>query len=95
MSWTLAALPRLKATVWPTGIVNRSSISGLGGDFGQAAHATSKGDVTHLPRSMALDHAKFGIRVNAVCPRREPACLLLLLLTNFSNGNRTAPGPRI
>lgn len=68
MSLSLAALPLLKAAGRPTAIVNLSSISGLGGDFGQAAYATSKGAVTHLTRSMALDLAKFGIRVNAVCP---------------------------
>ena len=68
MCLSLAALPLLKAAGRPTAIVNLSSISGLGGDFGQAAYATSKGAVTHLTRSMALDLAKFGIRVNAVCP---------------------------
>lgn len=68
MGMSLAALPLLKAAGRPTAIVNLSSISGLGGDFGQAAYATSKGAVTHLTRSMALDLAKFGIRVNAVCP---------------------------
>jgi meso-butanediol dehydrogenase/(S,S)-butanediol dehydrogenase/diacetyl reductase len=68
MGMSLAALPLLKAAGRPTAIVNLSSISGLGGDYGQAAYATSKGAVTHLTRSMALDLAKFGIRVNAVCP---------------------------
>ncbi|WP_367848770.1 SDR family NAD(P)-dependent oxidoreductase [Rhodoferax sp. WC2427] len=68
MRLSLAGLPLLKASRRPTAIVNLSSISGLGGDFGQAAYATSKGAVSHLTRSMALDLAKFGIRVNAVCP---------------------------
>lgn len=68
MCLSLAMLPLLKAAGKPTSIVNLSSISGLGGDFGQAAYATSKGAVTHLTRSMALDLAKYGIRVNAVCP---------------------------
>ncbi|MDZ4358688.1 MAG: glucose 1-dehydrogenase [Variovorax sp.] len=68
MNLSLAALALLKAAGRPTVIINLSSISGLGGDFGQAAYATSKGAVTHLTRSMALDLAKFGIRVNAVCP---------------------------
>ena len=68
MCLSLAMLPLLKAADSPASIVNLSSISGLGGDFGQAAYATSKGAVTHLTRSMALDLAKFGIRVNAVCP---------------------------
>jgi meso-butanediol dehydrogenase/(S,S)-butanediol dehydrogenase/diacetyl reductase len=65
---SLVSLPLLRAAPRPGAIVNVSSISGLGGDFGQAAYATSKGALTHLTRSMALDRAGEGIRVNAVCP---------------------------
>lgn len=64
---SLAALPWLRAAA-PSAIVNVASISGLGGDFGQAAYATSKGAAVHLTRSMALDLASTGIRVNSVCP---------------------------
>jgi len=32
------------------------------------AYVTSKGGVTLLTRSMAIDHAKQGIRINAICP---------------------------
>lgn len=33
-----------------------------------AAYVSSKGAVTLLTRAMAIDHAKQGIRVNAICP---------------------------
>lgn len=68
MEVSLALLPLLRLAGGSAAIVNVSSISGLGGDYGQAAYATSKGALTHLTRSMALDLAADGIRVNAVCP---------------------------
>jgi meso-butanediol dehydrogenase/(S,S)-butanediol dehydrogenase/diacetyl reductase len=61
-----AALPELKKTRGC--IVQTSSVSGLGGDWGTVAYNTSKGAVTNMTRAMALDHAKDGIRVNAVNP---------------------------
>lgn len=49
-------------------IVNVSSVSGLGGDWGAAAYNAAKGGLTNLTRAMALDHAADGVRVNAVAP---------------------------
>ena len=49
-------------------IVNTASISGLGGDFRFAAYNAAKGAVINYTRALAIDHARDGIRVNALCP---------------------------
>lgn len=49
-------------------IVNVASISGLFADFGFAAYNASKAAVVNLTRTLALDHGRHAIRVNAVCP---------------------------
>ena len=60
------ALPALRETRGC--IVNVSSYVGLVGFAGASAYAASKAAVLNLTRSMALDHAGEGIRINAVCP---------------------------
>jgi NAD(P)-dependent dehydrogenase (short-subunit alcohol dehydrogenase family) len=49
-------------------IVNFGSIWGGVGGRGHVAYCASKGAVHQLTRAMALDHARDGIRINAVCP---------------------------
>lgn len=49
-------------------IVNIASISGLAGDYGMGAYNASKGAVINYTRSLAMDCARDGIRVNALCP---------------------------
>ncbi len=49
-------------------IVNISSVGGLRGHQGQCGYDASKGAMDAFTRSMAVDLAKNGIRVNAVAP---------------------------
>jgi NAD(P)-dependent dehydrogenase (short-subunit alcohol dehydrogenase family) len=49
-------------------IVNMSSVQGLASQAGIPAYAASKGAVLSFTRQLAVDYAKHGIRVNAVCP---------------------------
>lgn len=58
-------------------IVNTSSLAGIVA-FGGPDYSASKGAVSILTRSLAMQVAKEGIRVNAVCPAAMP--------TNFGVG---------
>ncbi len=49
-------------------IVNNASIAGLVGFGGMPAYVASKHAVVGLTKNVALDYAKQGVRINAVCP---------------------------
>lgn len=59
-------------------IVNVSSVSGLGGDWGLSFYNASKGAVSNLTRALALEFGSRGVRVNAVNPS--------LTVTDMSQG---------
>ncbi len=61
-----AALPQLKKT--HCAIVNLASAAGLQGVPYAAAYCASKGGVVMLTKSLAIEHAKTGPRVNCICP---------------------------
>jgi meso-butanediol dehydrogenase/(S,S)-butanediol dehydrogenase/diacetyl reductase len=49
-------------------VINTASISGTRGDYGMGSYNAAKAGVINLTRSAALENARFGIRVNCVCP---------------------------
>lgn len=61
-----AALPHLLKT--HGAVINLSSASGLGGDWGMSAYNAAKGAVTNYTRALALEFGARGVRVNAVAP---------------------------
>lgn len=63
---TQAAIPALKQT--RGSVVSVSSDAGLNGNILCTAYCASKGALTLFTKSLALEMAPYGVRVNCVCP---------------------------
>ncbi len=66
-----AAIRQFEAQAGGGVIVNTASVAGLIG-YGSVVYGSTKGAITTLTRSLALEIAGQGIRVNSVCPAGMP-----------------------
>lgn len=64
---TRAVIPSMKAHGYGR-VINISSTLGIVGLANRTAYSASKGAVTLMTRTMALEFAPFGITCNAICP---------------------------
>ncbi len=63
-------------------IINIASVEGIEGFEGGSSYNASKGGVMILTRNMAIDYARVGVRVNAICPGFIETPLLESVLKN-------------
>ncbi|MFC5698822.1 SDR family NAD(P)-dependent oxidoreductase [Pseudomonas sp. GCM10022186] len=80
-----AAIPHLKTS--EGAIVNISSDAGRQGNRNAAAYCASKGGVTLLTKTLALDLAPFGVRCNAVSPGDIETPMLKFQAERYGQGD--------
>jgi NAD(P)-dependent dehydrogenase (short-subunit alcohol dehydrogenase family) len=81
-----AALPYLRRS--PRGaVVVVSSVQAYAAQTAVASYSASKGALNALVRSMAVDEAPFGVRVNSVCPGSVDTPMLRSSARRFSDGS--------
>ncbi|KRP59266.1 SDR family NAD(P)-dependent oxidoreductase [Pseudomonas trivialis] len=83
-----AAIPHLKLS--EGSILNISSDAGRQGNRNAAAYCASKGGVTLLTKTLALDLAPFGVRCNAISPGDIETPMLKFQATQYGQGNPQA-----
>ena len=69
-------------------IVNMASIGGIVGVRDRLAYCTTKFAVVGMTKSMALDHATDGIRVNCICPGRVETPFVAARLKEYPDPER-------
>lgn len=79
-----AALPALRAS--KGNVVNVSSVAGLRGQAYTSAYCASKGGLVLLTKSLALELAADGVRVNCVCPGAVDTPLIHEVAGSFPDG---------
>ena len=82
---TAAAIPHLRETKGC--VINLSSDAGIHGIVGAAVYCASKGGVTLLTKALALELARDGVRVNAVCPGDVATPMLSFQASTFGAGD--------
>jgi NAD(P)-dependent dehydrogenase (short-subunit alcohol dehydrogenase family) len=81
-----AALPHLRRSTRGA-IVVVSSVQAVATQTGVAGYAATKGALNALTRSMAIDEAAHGVRVNAVCPGSVDTPMLRRSAALFGDGS--------
>lgn len=84
-----ASIPHLRHAAG-TSIVNQASVAAMVGVAGMAAYGAAKGALVALTRSMAVDLAPLGIRVNVLCPGTVHTPLIEPLLLKRGKGDLDA-----
>lgn len=73
-------------------IINVASLAGLNGAYNMTLYSAAKAAVVSMSRSMGLDYARHGIRVNCVCPSATASDMFLngtteAVMDSFVNNN--------
>lgn len=87
------AAARIMAESGGGAILNTGSVLGYGTGTGVAAYSASKAAVIHLTRSLALEWARHGIRVNALAPGYFPTEMTSDWLESEKGGGMIAVVP--
>lgn len=69
-------------------IINMASVGGTVGIRDRLAYCTTKFAVVGLTKSMALDHAASGVRVNCICPGRVETPFVAARLREYPDPER-------